>query len=68
MYNINVFGRHFWFIRPGVFSLLLSYGASRKPREHRGASVGPGQGSWHMLWGFKVSKTCKKTRDRFPTS
>ena len=30
--------------------------------------MGPGRASWRMLWAFKVAKSGKQPRDRFPTS
>ena len=40
----------------GLFSVA---GRAGGPREHRGASVGPGRGPRHVLWGFEVGKTGK---------
>ena len=33
-----------------------------------GASVGPGRGPWHALWGFKVAKTGKQPRGGIPST
>ena len=51
--------RHFLLFRPRVFSLALDYGARRRPPWTLVASAGPGQGPWHVLWGFKIAKTGK---------
>ena len=39
----------------GSFLVLSAPGHARSPPEHHGASVGPGRGPWHVLWGFKVA-------------
>ena len=38
----------------GSFLVLSTPGHAGSPPEHHGASVGPGRGPWHVLWGFKV--------------
>ena len=37
------------------FLVLSSLGHAGSPPEHHAASVGPGRGPWHVLWGFKVA-------------
>ena len=37
------------------FLVLSAPGHAGSPPEHHGASVGPGRGPRHVLWGFKVS-------------
>ena len=39
---------------PPVFSAPWHAGS---PPEHQGASVGPGRGPWHVLWGSKSQVT-----------
>ena len=43
----------------GSFLVLPVAGHVGGLRVHCGASVGPGRGPWHVLWGFKVAKTDK---------
>ena len=38
----------------GSFLVLSAPGNAGSPPEQWGASVGPGRGPWHVLWGFKV--------------
>ena len=47
--------RHFVLFRPRVFSRALGSVARREPSRTLGASVGPGRGPRHVLWGFKVA-------------
>ena len=43
---------HFFLFRPWTFFLVLSApGYAPSLLEHHGASVGPGRGPWHVLWG-----------------
>ena len=45
----------FFCFSSGRSFLVLSapgHAGSRSPTEHDGASVGPGRGPWHVLWGF----------------
>ena len=39
----------------GSFLVLSAPEDAESPPEHYGASVGPGRGPWHVLWGFKVT-------------
>ena len=41
--------------RPRVFPRDLGSAARRKPARTPYASLGPGRGPWHVLWGFKVA-------------
>ena len=53
---INMFLLHigiFFSSRHGSFLVLSAPGHARSPPEHHGASVGPGRGPWHVLWGLK---------------
>ena len=54
---INVFFtlRHFFLFRPRVFPRALGSVARREPARTPHASLGPGRGPWHVLWGFKVA-------------
>ena len=55
---INVFflaRRHFLLFRPRVFSRALGSVARREPARTPRASLGPGRGPRHVLWGFKVA-------------
>ena len=46
----------FFSLPAAFFFLVLSTpGHAGSPPEHHGASVGPGRGPWHGLWGFKVA-------------
>ena len=59
-YNIyiNVF-RHasaFFLFRPRVFPRALGSMAHREPARTPYASLGPGRGPWHVLWGLKVAR------------
>ena len=47
--------RHFFLFRPRVFPRVLGSMAHREPARTPYASLGPGQGPWHVLWGFKVA-------------
>ena len=44
------------FFTPGheSFLVLSAPGYAGSPPEHHGASVGPGRGRSHVLWGLKV--------------
>ena len=51
---------------PGRSFLVLSApGHAESQPEHHGASVGPGWGSWHTLWAFKVSKLASNHGEAF---
>ena len=55
---INVFLWHigiFFSSGRGSFLVLSAPWHAGSPREHQGASVGPGRHPWHVLWGFKVA-------------
>ena len=45
----------FFLFRPRVFSRALGSVATREPARTPRASLGPGRGLWHVLWGFKVA-------------
>ena len=55
---INVFFtlRHFFLFRPRVFPRALGSVAHREPSRTQYASLGPGLGPWHVLWGLKVAR------------
>ena len=40
----------------GSILVLSAPGHAGSPPEHHDASVGPGQGQCHVLWGFKVAR------------
>ena len=42
--------------------MIVSVVQAGRPPEHHGASLGPGRGPWHVLWGFKVAKIGKSPR------
>ena len=46
--------RHFFLFRPWIFPRALGSVARREPGRTPHASLGPGRGPWHVLWGFKV--------------
>ena len=45
----------FFLFRPRVFSRALGSVATREPARTPRASLGPGRGPRHVLWGFKVA-------------
>ena len=47
--------RHFCLFRSRVISRVLGSVARREPAQTPYASLGPGWGPWHVLWGFKVA-------------
>ena len=38
----------------GFFLVLSAPWQAGGPPGHHGASLGPGRGPWHVLWGFKA--------------
>ena len=51
-----LFGPSAYFLfRPRVFPRALGSVTRREPARTPHASVGPGRGPWHVLWGFKVA-------------
>ena len=55
---INVFFLHFgnfFSSGRGSFLVLSAPWHAGSPPGHHGASLGPGRGPWHVLWGFKVA-------------
>ena len=57
---MNFFGTSA-FVSPPSVSLSLAFGCGSRRRSEStlGASVWPGQGPWHVLWGFKAANTGK---------
>ena len=55
---INVFFHPsaFFLFRPRVFPRALGSMAHREPARTPYASLGPGRGPWHVLWGLKVAR------------
>ena len=47
--------RHFCLFWPRVFPRALGSVARREPAQTPQASLDPGRGPWHVLWGFKVA-------------
>ena len=47
--------RHFFLFRPRLFPRDLGSVAHREPARTQCASLGPGRGPWHVIWGLKVS-------------
>ena len=45
----------FFLFRPRVFPRALGTVARREPTQTPHASLGPGRGPWHVLWGFEVT-------------
>ena len=43
----------------GSFLVLSAPGHAGSPPEVHGASLDPGRGLWHVLWGFKIAKIGK---------
>ena len=55
--------RHFFVFRPrGLFSCSRLRDMQGARAYNTAQSVGPGRGPWHVLWGFKVTKTDKQPR------
>ena len=52
----------------GLSSRSRDAGDAGDPPVHHVASVGPGRAPWRMLRAFKVAKSGKSPRDRFPPS
>ena len=48
--------RHFFLLRPRIFPRALGSVARWEPARTPHASLGPGRGPWHVLWGFKVAR------------
>ena len=48
--------RHLFLLRPRVFPRALGSVAHRGPARTPYASLGPGRGPWHVLWGLKVAR------------
>ena len=48
--------RSFFLFRPRVFARTLGSVARREPVRTPHASLSPGRGPWHVLWGFKVAR------------
>ena len=56
MYKCVFFARRYFFSSGrGSFLVLSAPGQEGSLPEHRGASVGPGRGPRHALWGLKVA-------------
>ena len=45
----------FFLFRPRVFSRALGSVARREPARTPHASLSPGRGLWHVLWGFNIA-------------
>ena len=48
--------RHFFLFWPRVFPRALGSVAHREPARTPYASLSPGRGPWHVLWGLKVAR------------
>ena len=48
--------RHFCLFWPRVFPRALGSVAHREPARTQYASLGPGRGPWHVLWGLKEAR------------
>ena len=48
--------RHFFLFRRQLFPRALGSVARRESARTPYASLGPGRGPWHVLWGFKVAR------------
>ena len=46
--------QHFFLFRPRVLPRALGSVERREPARTPHASLGPGRGPWHVLWGFEV--------------
>ena len=65
--NVFCFGHvHALLRRPWVFPRALLFGSRRGPACTLGASLGPGQAPWRVVWAFKVAKAAKQSRGFFP--
>ena len=56
--------RHFFLFRPRVFSRVLGSVARREPVRTPRASLGPGRGPQHVLWGLEVASPGEGFRAR----
>ena len=57
-----LFGPSAYFLfRPRVFPRALGSVTRREPARTPHASVGPGRGPWHVLWGFKVASNDRQS-------
>ena len=52
---MRFFGPSFFLFRPRAFPRALSSVTRREPARTPDASLGPGRGPWHVLWGFEVA-------------
>ena len=57
MYKCVLALRHFFLFQPRVFLRALGAVARKEPARTPYASLGPGQGPWHVLWGFKAASS-----------
>ena len=49
--------RHFFPFRPRSFLVFSAPAHAGSSPEHHGASMGPGRGPWHVIWGSKSQQT-----------
>ena len=51
---------HFFLFRPRIFPIALGSVARRESTRTPHASLGPGRGPWHVLWGFKEASPLRE--------